>query len=70
MRTLKLEQPQGLVAVLAHRASEFGDRHDAAMNLGAFDEPWTMDFEHLHYFWLRHRKRPYAQDWPTLKYWY
>jgi HEAT repeat protein len=39
MRTLKLEQPQGLVAVLAHRASEFGDRHDAAMNLGAFDEP-------------------------------
>jgi hypothetical protein len=29
-----------------------------------------MDFEHLHYFWLHHRKNTYAQDWPELKYWY
>ncbi len=39
MRTLKLKQPQGLVAVLANRGNEFGDRHDSAMDLGAFDEP-------------------------------
>ena len=39
MRTPKLEQPHGLVAVLANRGSEFGDRHDAAMDLGAFDQP-------------------------------
>jgi hypothetical protein len=29
-----------------------------------------MDHEHLHYFWLRHRKVPYAAAWPELKYWY
>jgi hypothetical protein len=29
-----------------------------------------MDLEHLHYFWLRHRKRPYADDWPNFKCWY
>jgi hypothetical protein len=28
-----------------------------------------MDFEHLHYFWLRHRKVPFAADWPTVKFW-
>jgi hypothetical protein len=29
-----------------------------------------MDHEHHHYFWLRHRKRTYAVDWPDFKYWY
>jgi hypothetical protein len=29
-----------------------------------------MDHEHHHYFWLRHRKRTYAADWPDFKYWY
>jgi hypothetical protein len=29
-----------------------------------------MDFEHHHYFWLRHRKLPYAADWPKFKFWY
>ena len=28
-----------------------------------------MEFEHKHYFWLRHRKRPYAADWPKFKTW-
>jgi hypothetical protein len=29
-----------------------------------------MDHEHHHYFWLRHRKRTYAADWPEFKFWY
>jgi hypothetical protein len=29
-----------------------------------------MDHEHHHYFWLRHRKRTYAADWPQFKFWY
>ncbi len=44
-------------------------RYAEVIDLGPFDEPWTMDFEHLHYFWLRHRKVPYAADWPTVKFW-
>ena len=39
MRTIRLEQAHGLVAVLANRGSAYGDRNDAAMDLGAFDEP-------------------------------
>jgi hypothetical protein len=40
------------------------------IDLGPFDAPWIMDFEHLHYFWLRHRKRSYAASWPEFKFWY
>jgi hypothetical protein len=31
-------QPSGLIQVLLDTGAEFGDRHDAAMDLGAFDE--------------------------------
>lgn len=31
-------QPSGLIQVLLDIGAEFGDRHDAAMDLGAFDE--------------------------------
>jgi hypothetical protein len=31
-------QPSGLIQVLLDNGAEFGDRHDAAMDLGAFDE--------------------------------
>jgi hypothetical protein len=31
------EQPRGLIQVLLDAGAEFGDRHDAAMDLGAFD---------------------------------
>lgn len=30
-------QPQGLIDVLLNPQAEYGDRHDAAMDLGAFD---------------------------------
>lgn len=32
-------QPGGLIAVLLDTSAEFGDRCDAAMDLGSFDEP-------------------------------
>ena len=32
-------QPDGLIVILLDTSAEFGDRHDAAMDLGAFDEP-------------------------------
>jgi hypothetical protein len=40
------------------------------IDLGVFDAPWIMDHEHHHYFWLRHRNRSYAAEWPDFKYWY
>ena len=32
-----LQQPAGLVGVLLNREAEFGDRHDAAMDLSEYD---------------------------------
>ncbi len=32
-------QPEGLISVLLDSSAEFGDRHDAAMDLAAYDEP-------------------------------
>ena len=31
------QQPEGLIRVLLDRGAEFGDRHDAAMDLSEFD---------------------------------
>ena len=33
------KQPEGLISVLLDSTAEFGDRHDAAMDLAAYDEP-------------------------------
>jgi hypothetical protein len=33
------KQPEGLISVLLEVQAEFGDRHDAAMDLGGYDEP-------------------------------
>ena len=35
----KSGQPEGLIAVLLNRAAQFGDRDDAALDLGDDDEP-------------------------------
>ena len=32
-------QPDGLISVLLNSSAEFGDRHDAAMDLSEHDEP-------------------------------
>ena len=34
-----IPQPQGLISVLLDETTPFGDRDDAAMDLGAYDEP-------------------------------
>lgn len=36
-------QPEGLISVLLDLKSEFGDRDDAAMDLGSYDEPEAED---------------------------
>ncbi len=55
---------------LGASATDFTSQYAEVVDLGPFDDPWSMDFEqHLHYFWLRHRKLPYAANWPTLKFW-
>jgi MFS family permease len=58
------------VLTLGDHREDYTDSYAEVIDLGAFDAPWIMDFEHHHYFWLRHRKRPYAADWPQFKFWY
>ena len=59
------------ILILGRDRNDYTDSYEEVVDLGAFDNPWSMDFEqHLHYFWLHHRKRPYAQDWERLRYWY
>ena len=58
------------VLTLGDRPEQFNNDYEQVIDLGPFDAPWTMNYEHRRYFWLRHRKRPFAADWPQLKYWY
>jgi preprotein translocase subunit SecG len=58
------------VLTLGDDASDYKENYEQAIDLGPFDAPFIMDHEHHHYFLLKHRKRTYAQDWPTFKYWY
>ena len=58
------------VLTLGNHREDYTDTYAEVIDLGTFDAPWIMDHEHHHYFWLRHRKRPYAADWPEFKYWY
>ena len=55
---------------LGNDPADYKDFYDEVVDLGPFDAPWIMDHEHHHYFWLRHRKHTYAQDWASLKIWY
>ena len=57
------------VLTLGDRQENYTDQYAEVIDLGPFDAPWIMDFEHRRYFWLRHRKRPYSADWPALKNW-
>jgi len=57
------------VLTLGRDARDYTDKYAEVVDLGPFDSPWTMDHEHLRYFWLRHRKAPYPQAWTTLKKW-
>jgi hypothetical protein len=57
------------VLTLGNDAADYRDTYAEVIDLGPFDAPWIMDHEHHHYFWLRHRKRTYAADWPEFKHW-
>ena len=35
----QVPQPDGLISVLLSSSAEFGDRHDAAMDLAEYDQP-------------------------------
>ena len=39
----KTKQPEGLISVLLDRSRDFGDRHDAAMDLQNYDEPEAIE---------------------------
>jgi len=54
---------------LGRDPADFKGLYDEVIDLGPFDNPWSMDFEHRRYFWLRHRKRQYSEDWTSLKKW-
>ena len=58
------------VLTLGNDAKDYTGTYAEVIDLGPFDAPWIMDREHLHYFWLRGRKRTFAADWPQIKYWY
>ncbi len=55
---------------LGKDAKEYEGTWAEVVDLGPFDAPWIMDRERLHYFWLRGRKRSFAEDWAGMKYWY
>ncbi len=58
------------VLTLGNDPKDYTGYYAEVVDLGPFDAPWIMDHEHHHYFWLRHRKRTYAADWPQFKFWY
>jgi hypothetical protein len=57
------------VLTLGDHREDYTDNYAEVIDLGPFDVPWTQDHEHRRYFWLRHRKRTYAADWPEFKNW-
>jgi hypothetical protein len=58
------------VLTLGDRSEDYTGTYGEVIDLGPFDAPWTMNYEHRHFFWLRHRKRPFSADWAELKFWY
>ena len=57
------------VLTLGDSPEEFARIADQVKDLGPFDAPWIMDFEHRHYY-LLHLKVPFSADWPTFKQWH
>jgi hypothetical protein len=55
---------------LGSDVKDYSDNYAKVIDLGAFDAPWIMDHEHLHYFLIQGRKKPYAAEWDQFKYWY
>ena len=51
-------------------SANYTGNYAQVIDLGPFSAPWIMDLEDRHYFLLRHRRRPFSADWPTVKDWY
>jgi hypothetical protein len=58
------------ILTLGDSRTDYTDNFAEVIDLGPFDAPWIMDFEHRHYYWLRHPKHPLADFWPRVKHWY
>jgi hypothetical protein len=58
------------ILTLGDKREDYTGNYAEVIDLGPFSAPWIMDFEHRHYFLLRHRKRPFSADWPAVKDWY
>lgn len=58
------------VLTLGNSREEYTNDYAEVTDLGPFDAKWTMNYEHKHFFWLRGRKRPFAEDWARMKFWY
>lgn len=56
------------VLTLGSSPAQFSKIADQVTDLGPFDAPWIMDFEHRHYY-LLHLRVPFSADWPTFKTW-
>jgi hypothetical protein len=58
------------VLTLGDSPSQFTGEYAEVIDLGAFDSPWTMDYERRHFYLLRYRKQPFAASWEQVRYWY
>ncbi len=58
------------VLTLGDSRDEFTNDYAEVIDLGRFDSPWSMDRLHEHFFWLRHRKQPFAESWQQVKFWF
>jgi hypothetical protein len=58
------------ILTLGDKREDYTGSFAEVTDLGPFDAPWIMDFEHLDYFLLRHPTRPLADLWPRVKHWY
>jgi hypothetical protein len=58
------------VLTLGDHRENYTDYYAEVIDLGPFDAPWTQNSYHRRYFWLLHRKRTYAAEWPEFKNWY
>ncbi len=57
------------VLTLGDSPAQFAAIATEVKDLGPFDNPWTMGYEHRHYFLLRLRV-PFSADWPDFKSWH
>jgi hypothetical protein len=58
------------ILTLGDSREDYNGNFAEVTDLGPFDAPWIMDYEHQHYFLLRHSRFPLASLWPQVKLWH